>query len=510
MVTDEDQEAESEPLPDLLSSDPKDGSVDGVIYSDTLSSQQQSDCRKVLQQFAELFSLTPGQTHLCTHDVDTGDSMPVKNKIFRQSDQVKESIKVEVHKMLELGVIEYSDSPWASPVVLVPKPHTKEGKREMRFCVDYRGLNSVTKTDAHPIPRADELIDKLGAAKFLSTFDLTAGYWQIKMAPGAKEKIAFSTPDGHYQFTVMPFGLKNAPVTFQRLVNQVLAGLESFSAAYLDDIAVFSSTWQDHLVYLKKVLKALQSAGLSIKASKFQIGQGTVVYLGHLVGGGQVQPLQPKIQTILDWAAPKTQTQVRAFLGLTGYYRRFVKGYGSIVTALTELTSKKMPKKVNWTVECQQAFDTLKQAMCTAPVLKAPDYSKQFIVQTDASEHGIGAVLSQTNDDGLDQPVAFISRRLLPREQRWSAIEREAFTVVWSLKKLRPYLFGTHFLVQTDHRPLRWLMQMKGENPKLLRWSISLQGMDFIVEHRPGTAHANADGLSRFFHLENEDSLGKG
>ncbi|KAJ1142020.1 hypothetical protein NDU88_008348 [Pleurodeles waltl] len=510
MVTDEEQEAESEPLPDLLSSDPKDGSVEGVIYLDTISGQQQADCRKVLQQFAELFSLTPGQTHLCTHDVDTGDSMPVKNKIFRQSDQVKESIKVEVHKMLELGVIEHSDSPWASPVVLVPKPHTKEGKREMRFCVDYRGLNSVTKTDAHPIPRADELIDKLGAAKFLSTFDLTAGYWQIKMAPGAKEKTAFSTPDGHYQFTVMPFGLKNAPATFQRLVNQVLAGLESFSAAYLDDIAVFSSTWQDHLVHLKKVLKALQSAGLSIKASKCQIGQGTVVYLGHLVGGGQVQPLQPKIQTILDWAAPKTQTQVRAFLGLTGYYRRFVKGYGSIVTALTELTSKKMPKKVNWTVECQQAFDTLKQAMCTAPVLKAPDYSKQFIVQTDASEHGIGAVLSQTNDDGLDQHVAFISRRLLPREQRWSAIEREAFAVVWSLKKLRPYLFGTHFLVQTDHRPLRWLMQMKGENPKLLRWSISLQGMDFIVDHRPGIAHANADGLSRFFHLENEDHLGKG
>ncbi|KAJ1155279.1 hypothetical protein NDU88_008012 [Pleurodeles waltl] len=510
MVTEEDQEAESEPLPDLLSSDPKDGTVDGVIYSDTLSGQQQADCRRVLQQFPELFSLTPGQTHLCTHDVDTGDSMPVKNKIFRQSDHVKESIKVEVHKMLELGVIERSDSPWASPVVLVPKPHTKDGKKEMRFCVDYRGLNSVTKTDAHPIPRADELIDKLGAAKFLSTFDLTAGYWQIKMAPGAKEKTAFSTPDGHYQFTVMPFGLKNAPATFQRLVNQVLAGLESFSTAYLDDIAVFSSTWQDHLVHLKKVLKALQSAGLSIKASKCQIGQGTVVYLGHLVGGGQVQPLQPKIQTILDWVAPKTQTQVRAFLGLTGYYRRFVKGYGSIVTALTELTSKKMPKKVNWTVECQQAFDTLKQAMCSAPVLKAPDYSKQFIVQTDASEHGIGAVLSQTNDDGLDQPVAFISRRLLPREQRWSAIEREAFAVVWSLKKLRPYLFGTHFLVQTDHRPLKWLMQMKGENPKLLRWSISLQGMDFIVEHRPGTAHANADGLSRFFHLENEDSLGKG
>ncbi|KAJ1173870.1 hypothetical protein NDU88_005695 [Pleurodeles waltl] len=237
------------------------------------------------------------------------------------------------------------------------------------------------------------------------------------MAPGAKEKTAFSTPDGHYQFTVMLFGLKNAPATFQRLVNQVLAGLEYFSVAYLDDIAVFSSNLQVHLVHLKKVLQALQAAGLSIKASNCQIGQGTVVYLGQLVGGGQVQPLQPKIQTILDWVAPKTQTQVRAFRGLTGYYRRFVKDYGSIVTPLTELTSKRMPKKVNWTVDCQKAFDTLKQAMCTAHVLKAPDYSKQFIVQTDTPEHGIGAVLSHRNDDGLDQPVAFINRRLRPREQ---------------------------------------------------------------------------------------------
>ncbi|KAJ1114366.1 hypothetical protein NDU88_002604 [Pleurodeles waltl] len=304
--------------------------------------------------------------------------------------------------------------------------------------------------------------------------------------------------------------MKNAPATFQRLVNRVLSGLESFSAAYLDDIAVFSSTWRDHLVHLKEVLQALLQAGLTIKASKCQIGQSSVVYLGHLVGGGHVQPLQPKIQTILDWEAPKTQTQVRAFLGLTGYYRRFVQNFGTIVAPLTELTSKKQPKKVIWTPECQKAFDTLKQAMCSAPVLLAPDYSKEFVVQTDASEEGIGAVLAQVNEEGHDHPVAFISRRLLPREKKWSAIEREAFAVVWSLKKLRPYLFGTHFRVQTDHRPLRWLMQMRGENPKLLRWSISLQGMDFTVEHRPGTAHANADGLSRFFHLADEDYQGVG
>ncbi|KAJ1119295.1 hypothetical protein NDU88_007481 [Pleurodeles waltl] len=358
MVTDEEKEEESEPLPDLLSSNAQDGSVEGVVLSPKLTDQQQKDCKQVLEQFASLFSLTPGLTNWCVHDVDTGDSLPVKNKLYRLSDQVKANIKAEVAKMLELKVIEPSGSAWSSPVVRVPKPNPQGGRKELRFCVEYRGLNAVTRTDAHPIPRADELFDRLGAAKFLSTFDLTSGYWQIVLSPGAKE----------------------------------------------------SSTWEDHLVHLKKVLQALLQVGLTIKVSKCQIGRSSVVYLGHLVGGGQVQPLQPKIQTILDWEAPKTQTQVRAFLGLTGYYRRFVQNYGTIVAPLTEHTSKKQAKKVIWTPECQKAFETLKQAMCSAPVLLAPDYSKEFIMQTDASEEGIGAVLAEVNEEGQDQPVAFISR----------------------------------------------------------------------------------------------------
>ncbi|KAJ1210124.1 hypothetical protein NDU88_005492 [Pleurodeles waltl] len=230
------------------------------------------DCYELLEQFSPLFSLTPGLTHLCVHDIDTGDSPPVKNKIYRLSDMVKASIKEEVSKMLTLGVIEKSSSPWASPVVLVPKATVPSAKPELRFCVDYWGLNSVTRTDAHPTPRADELVDSLGAAKFLSTFDLTSGYWQIALTKGAKEKSAFSTPEGHYQFRVMPFGLKNAPATFQRLVNGVLAGKDAYCVAYLDDKAVYSSSWEEHLLHLKEVLKALRQAGLTIKASKCQIG----------------------------------------------------------------------------------------------------------------------------------------------------------------------------------------------------------------------------------------------
>ncbi|KAJ1106571.1 hypothetical protein NDU88_003972 [Pleurodeles waltl] len=257
MATDEGQEEESDPFPDLFSSTEQDALVEGVVLADCLTAEQKYHCINLLGQFSELFSTVPGTTSWCEHTIDTGDSLPVKSKIYRQPDHVRDCIKQEVQKMLELGVVEHSESPWASPVVLVPKPHSKDRKREMRFSVDYRGLNQVTKTDAHPLPRADELIDTLASAKNLSTFDLTAGYWQIKLSEDAKAKTAFSTIGGHYQFTVMPFGLKNAPATFQRLVNTVLQGLEAFSAAYLDDIAVFSSSWDDNLVHLWKVLEAL-------------------------------------------------------------------------------------------------------------------------------------------------------------------------------------------------------------------------------------------------------------
>ncbi|KAJ1126611.1 hypothetical protein NDU88_005018 [Pleurodeles waltl] len=217
MATDEGQEEESDPLPDLFSSTEQDALVEGVVLADCLTAEQKDHCINLLGQFSELFSTMPGTTSWYEHTIDTGDSLPVKSKIYRQPDHVRDCIKQEVQKMLELGVVEHSESPWASPVVLVPKPHSKDGKKEMRFCVDYRGLNQVTKTDAHPIPKADELIDTLASAKYLSTLDLTAGYWQIKLSEDAKAKTAFSTIGGHYQSTVMPFGLKNASSTFQRV-----------------------------------------------------------------------------------------------------------------------------------------------------------------------------------------------------------------------------------------------------------------------------------------------------
>ncbi|XP_063813504.1 uncharacterized protein LOC135052435, partial [Pseudophryne corroboree] len=270
-----------------------------------------------------------------------------------------------------------------------------------------------------------------------------------------------------------------------------------FAQAYLDDIAVFSRTWEEHLGHVGLVLERIRWAGLTIRADKCQMGMTEVQYLGHRVGGGKVKPEPAKVEAIRDWPRPTTQRQVLAFLGIAGYYRRFVPDFSSVAKPMTDLTKKKLPKIVDWTTACELAFQSLKTALVQAPVLMAPDYSKNFVVQTDASQYGLGAVLSQEGPDGQEHPVAYLSRKLLPREVGYATIEKECLAIVWAVKKLQPYLYGRHFTVVTDHNPLRWLQHTTGENGRLLRWSLALQVYDFHIIHKQGKAHSNADGLSR-------------
>ncbi|XP_044133676.1 uncharacterized protein LOC122926366, partial [Bufo gargarizans] len=376
----------------------------------------------------------------------------------------------EIDEMLQLGVIEPSESPWASPVVLVPK---KDGTT--RFCVDYRRLNDKTVTDAYPMPRMDELLDRISAGKYLTTIDLCKGYWQIPLAEDAIPKSAFITPFGLYQFRVMPFGMKNAPATFQRMVDQLLGGLQSFACAYLDDIAIHSDTWEAHLEHIGVVLDRIRGAGLTLKPDKCHLGMAEVQYLGHRVGCGKQRPEPAKIEAVANWPTPHTKTQVMAFLGTAGYYRRFVPDYSALAKPLTDLTKKKLPRQVLWSPECEVAFQALKTALVNAPVLVTPDPNKRFIVHTDASMFGLGAVLSQIGEDGGEHPVAYLSRKLLPREVSYATIEKECLALVWALKKLTPYLYGRAFTLITDHNPLVWLNRVSGDNARLLRWSLALQ-----------------------------------
>lgn len=317
------------------------------------------------------------------------------------------------------------------------------------------------------------------------------------MSPGAQERSAFITPFGLYEFKVMPFGMKNAPATFQRLVNQLLDKFEGFAVAYLDDIAVFSQTWEDHLTHLSQVLKRIQNAGLTIKPGKCQIGMSEVQYLGHQVGGGTLKPEPGKVDAIYNWPTPRTKKQVMSFLGTAGYYRKFVPNYSTLAKPLTDLTKKKLPQIVNWTADCERSLSALKSSLAGSPVLQSPDFTRKFVVQTDASAYGLGAVLSQVNPEGDEHPIMYLSRKLLPREVAYATIEKECLAIVWALQKLQPYLYGRKFTVVTDHNPLSWLYRVSGDNGKLLRWSLALQQYDFTIQHKKGSEHGNADGLSR-------------
>ncbi|CAM4575830.1 unnamed protein product [Caretta caretta] len=468
------------------------GGVEEVNLSMTLGRMQRQQIQELCTSYAPTFSATPGLTERAYHSIDTGNAHPIRVQPYRVSPQAKTAIEREIQDMLQMGVIRPSESAWASPVVLVPKP---DG--EIRFCVDYRKLNAVTRPDNYPMPRTDELLEKLGRAQFISTLDLTKGYWQVPLDESAKERSAFITHLGLYEFNVLPFGLRNAPATFQRLVDGLLAGLGEYAVAYLDDVAIFSDSWADHLEHLQKVLERIREAGLTVKAKKCQIGLNRVTYLGHQVGQGTISPLQAKVDAIQKWPVPKSKKQVQSFLGLADYYRRFVPHYSQIAAPLTDLTKKKQPNAVQWTGKCQKAFNKLKATLMSDPVLRAPDFDKPFLVTTDASERGVGAVLMQKGPDREFHPVVFLSKKLSERESNWSVTEKECYAIVYALEKLRPYVWGRRFHLQTDHAALKWLHTVKETNKKLLRWSLALQDFDFDVQHISGVSNKVADALSR-------------
>ena len=411
-------EEETEPLEDselpLWREDPSESESMPTI-SERLSSSQKEQLRQLREEFADVMRDQPGRTTLAEHQIETGSARPVRLPPYRLPHAYRESVKKELKEMQEQGIIEPSTSEWASPVVLVKK---KDGA--LRLCVDYRKLNGASLSDAYPMPRIDELIDRLGHARYITTLDLTRGYWQVPLAESAKSKTAFATPFGLFQFNVMPFGLQGAPATFQRMMDRMIRGMEEFAASYIDDLVVYSRTWEEHLSHIRQVLQRLRDAGLTAKARKCQFGMEQCLYLGHLVGSGTIRPEPSKVEAISTFTTPRTKREVRTFLGLAGYYRKFIPDFATIAAPLTDLTRKNAPNLVSWSPACDSAFTELKGRMCSSPVLRSPDFTKPFLVQTDAYERGVGAVLSQLDDDGNDYPVSYYSRKLLPREERYA------------------------------------------------------------------------------------------
>ena len=459
-----------------------------------LSDQQKTAMGQLVMKYPGLFAAKGaplGRTHLVEHHIDVGDARPVKQAPRRVPVHRTAVVDEALEDMVSAGVIAPSESPWSSPVVIVRK---KDGSH--RFCVDYRRLNSCTVKDAYPLPRIEDNLDALQGAKWFSSMDLASGYWQVAMAGEDKEKAAFATRYGLWEWNVMPFGLCNAPATFQRLMEKVLAGLQWKTAVvYLDDVIVYGRTFEEHLERLEEVFQRLQAAGLKLKPSKCQFAQREVAFLGHRVTAEGVLTDDEKVQKVLDWPVPRTVTQVKGFLGLTSYYRRYIEGYAEIARPLNELTRKEV--EYLWTEDCQKAFCRLQRALTEAPVLGYPQVSGgPYILDTDASQCSIGAVLSQLQE-GAERVICYGSRTLDNAEKNYCTTRRELLAIVYFVEYYRHYLLGRHFTIRTDHGSLRWLMTIKEPSGQTARWMERIAVFDFEIQHRPGVKHGNADGMSR-------------
>ncbi|XP_027133599.1 uncharacterized protein LOC109140921 [Larimichthys crocea] len=483
---------------------------DGVQTIDlsALKEQEQMDVHALLQRYQSVFSNHEGDlgcTNLLSHEIPLLDEAPVRQRYRRIPPSEYEEVKAHIDQLLEAKVIRESNSPFASPIVLVRKKD-----RSLRMCVDYRLLNSKTRKDAFPLPRIEESLDSLAGACWFTTLDLASGYNQVPVAEQDKPKTAFCTPFGLFEWNRMPFGLCNAPSTFQRLMQRMFGDQQCQSLLlYLDDIVVFSSSISQHLQRLEVVLSRLQRENLKVKLEKCAFFQKEVRYLGHIISNQGVSTDPAKIEAVAKWQRPRHVSELRSFLGFASYYRRFVEGFAKLATPLHQLVAKLAGTKSKrgsgqdlssaWTPQCEQSFEALKAKLVSAPVLAYADFSRPFILETDASYSGLGAVLSQETENGI-RPVAYASRGLRPTErnmENYSSMKLEFLALKWAMgEKFREYLLGHKCVVFTDNNPLSYLNSAKlGAIEQ--RWASQLAVFDFEIRYRSGRINRNADALSR-------------
>ena len=461
--------------------------------SDGLTSEERTKARELLIEFTDVFSSGDhdiGRTSLTEHTISTGDNHPIKVPPRRLPIGKRQEAEEMIKDMNEQGLIEKSCSPWSSPLVLVRK---KDGS--LRCCVDYRLLNNVTEKDSYPLPRIDETLDALSGAQWFSTLDLKSGYHQITVADQDKQKTAFSSGSGLWQWRVMPFGLCNAPATFERLMEVVLSGLHWRTLlVYLDDVIVFGKSFQEELERLREVFSRMRAAGLKLSPQKCHLFRREVRFLGHVVSDKGVSTDPSKTEAVDNWPVPRNKKELRSFLGLCTYYRKFVKAFATIAAPLHRLTKDNV--EYTWDEKCTAAFEHLKHVLTHSPVLAYPNPGREFILDTDASSCGIGAVLSQ-NTDGVEHVVAYYSRTMSTSERNYCTTRRELLAVVEAIRHFHHFLYGAAFCIRTDHAALKWLRNLKDPEGQLARWLTRLEQYNFKVQHRPGVKHGNADCLSR-------------
>lgn len=452
----------------------------------------------ILLRYSDVFDdiTTDNLPNLTFDSLDLTTTNPIQTAIYRFPPVYNDVVKDEMQRLLKLNIISHSKSPYNSPVWIVPKKDGDNGEKNHRVVIDYRKLNKVTVQDNFPLPNIADIIDQLGGAKFFSVMDLVSGFHQIALKPSDRPKTAFSVLGSHYEFNRLPFGLINSAPAFQRIMSRVLEGLVgSICFVYIDDIVVYGSTLEEHNYNLAVVLQRLSKNKLKVKASKCHFLKEEIVYLGFVISKDGVKMDQKKVQAIKNLVEPTDTKQLKSFLGMAGFYRKFIPSFSLIASPLHHLLKKGVV--FDWNDECQFAFKRLIEVMCKDIVLQYPDFKEIFYLTTDASNFGIGAVISQKNNSGYDQPIAFISRSLIAAEQNYSVTEKECLAIIWGVYEFRHYLTGRKFTILSDHRPLVWLDNVIDPGARLLRWRLKLNNYNYEIQYTPGKTNFVADELSR-------------
>lgn len=466
-----------------------------MFRTDHLNPEELNKLNFLLKDFDQIFYKEGDNltfTHKIKHEIKTLNENPIYTKTYRYPEIHRDEVSKQINQMLDSKIIRPSDSPYSAPIWVVPKKKDASGTEKWRIVIDYRKLNEVTINDKFPIPNIEDILDKLGRSMYFTTLDLAKGFHQIEINEKDVRKTAFSTNNGHYEFIRMPFGLKNAPATFQRLMNNILKDfIGKICHVYLDDIIIFSTSLEEHIISVRKIFQTLQNANLKVQLDKSEFLKKETEFLGHIITTEGIKPNPNKIKAIQDFKIPKTTKQIKSFLGLVGYYRKFIKDFAKVAKPLT-LRLKKESKINPQDLDYQESFEKLKLLITSEPVLKYPDFNKPFVLTTDASNYAIGSVLSQEG-----HPTCFASRTLNDHETRYSTIEKELLAIIWSTQYFRPYLYGRPFIIRTDHRPLSWLSNLKEPNSKLQRWKCKLEEYNFKIEYIKGKDNIVADALSR-------------
>jgi hypothetical protein len=432
------------------------------------------------------------------HTIETTTQVPIRQRQFRHPPHVEAEIDKQCKQLLDAGMIEHCDSPWNSPVFLIKKP-----SGEYRFILDYRRLNSITVPKFYPLPTLESCLDMVGQEKPLvfSALDLKSGYYSIRMHPDSAPKTAFSTRSGHYQWKSMPFGLQNAPATFCLAIHKLfLNELNSNMLIYLDDTIAFNATYAGHRALLEKIFQKLRDANLRLNPQKSQFGLSKLVYLGHQFSQDGISIDPSKTEVIRTYPRPKNQKEVRSFLGLTNYFKKFIRSYSSLTQPLRELLKNGIP--FTWGDAHEKTFTVLKEKLCQSPILAFPDTSRPFIISTDASKHALGFILSQLDPEGRERVISYNGRATRPYEKNYTATELELCAIIQALVTYHPYIANQHFSIVTDHVSLKYIQTLKLGNSRLIRWSLMLSQYHFTISHRKGKLNTPCDTLSRLTYPE--------